>query len=95
MAEVVMPELTEPLLDRVTSMEAFRWKCARECVDFALLASDGTAVAFGSASFGHRIIPTLPDGLTYTNVDVSRTHTVLLVSHGTAVACGSNVCGTV
>ncbi|CAK0881390.1 unnamed protein product [Prorocentrum cordatum] len=68
-----------------------------------LLRSDGTAVAFGANGagqchvpafganhHGQCNVPALDGGLSYTQVAAGDSHTVLLRSDGTAVACGWN-----
>jgi hypothetical protein len=53
-----------------------------------LLASDGTAHAFGSNQYGQCTVPALPPGVTYTKVGAGLHHTLLLRSDGTLAAFG-------
>lgn len=53
-----------------------------------LLRSDGMVATCGSNERGECSIPTLEEGVVYSQVVAGPSHTVLLRSDGTAVACG-------
>eukprot|EP00438_Fugacium_kawagutii_P025692 Skav203439 [mRNA] locus=scaffold1836:287214:287858:- [translate_table: standard] len=55
-----------------------------------LLRSDGSVVACGDNEEGQCDIPTLHEGLSYTDISAGTAHTVLLRSDGDVVACGDN-----